>query len=245
MGYKGSGKTRVVEALVRELRARGYRVGTLKHTAEEVPLDTPGKDTWRHREAGSVASAILHQKSAAFFIDEYMSVYDAVARLGSIDLVVVEGFKSLGTTARILVPRDEAELEELSNGLEIAAVDLTGGKIRVQGGVPVISIEEPIRLAEIVEKRAFPILSGLNCGGCGYDDCTSLARAILAVEAEAQDCVAFAPGFSLRVDGVEVPLGRFVQDVTRNVLLGLVGSFKGVVDPKRVELEFEVGEEDG
>lgn len=231
----------MVEALVNELTGRGYGVGTLKHTAEEVHLDTPGKDTWRHRQAGSVASAILHEKGAAFFIDKHITVYEAVARLGSLDLVVVEGFKSLGNMARILVPRDEVELEELSNGLEIAVADLTGGRIRVRGDVPVIPLEESVTLADVVEERAFPLLQGLDCRGCGYDDCMSLARAILAGEAEAEGCVAFARGFSLRVDGVEVPLGRFVQDVTRNVLLGLVRSFKGVVDPRRVELEFEVG----
>lgn len=245
VGYKGSGKTRVVEALVRELTGRGYRVGTLKHTAEEVHLDTPGKDTWRHREAGSRASAILHEKSAAVFIDRYLSVNEATDLLGNVDFIVIEGFKSLDIMARIVVPKDSGEIEGLSNGLEIAVVDLIDGGIKSGSGVPVIPIDRPKELGVLVEGRAFPILAGLDCGGCGYEDCRGLAEAVLDGEAEAERCVLFAQGFSLRVDGRIIPLGPFARDVTVNTVLGLVGSFKGVDGPRRVELSFEVGEGDG
>lgn len=245
VGYKDSGKTRLVEALVRELTGRGYRVGTLKHTAEEVPLDTPGKDTWRHREAGSVASAILHGRSAAFFIDGYTSVNEAVERLGAVDFVIVEGFKTLGTVARIPVPRNADEASELTNGLEIAVADLTNRGIHAQSEAIVIPLDKVGMMADLVEEKAFPMLPGLDCHGCGYEDCRSLARAVLAGEVGAEACAAFDPGFSLRVDGVNVPLGPFVKDVTRNTVLGLVRSFKGVGDPRSVELSFEVVEGHG
>ncbi len=244
VGYKDSGKTRVVEALVRELSDRGYRVGTLKHTAEDVLLDTPGKDTWRHREAGSQATAILHGKGSAFFIDRYFTVNEAASRLGSLDFVVLEGFKSLETMAKIVVPREAGEVEGLSNGLEVAIVDLVGGGLQSQGGVPVVPLEGG-RLADIVEARGFPMLSGLGCHGCGYEDCLGHGRAILAGEASFESCVGYASSFTLRVNGEAVALGPFVQGVTRNVVLGLVRSFKGVEAASRVELEFEVGGGDG
>lgn len=108
-----------------------------------------------------------------------------------------------------------------------------------------VPLDRPKDLGDLAIERAFPILAGLDCGGCGYDDCKGLARAILSGDAGAERCVSYAPGFSLRVDDTVVPLGPFVQDVTRNTVLGLVRSFKGVEDPRKVELSFEVGERDG
>jgi molybdopterin-guanine dinucleotide biosynthesis protein B len=242
IGYKNSGKTRVVESLVRELTGREFSVGTVKHTADDVRLDTPGKDTWRHREAGSRATAIIHDRSAAVFYDRYLTVREAVERLGGLDYVVIEGLKTLEITPKIVVPRSASDMESLSDGLEVAIARMPG--VEIDGcDVPVISIGSPSPLADVVETRALPLLPGLDCGGCGHDDCGGMARAILAGEAEASDCVAMRPGFSLRVDGDEVALGPFVQTAFRNVVLGFVRSLKGVGEPSRVEFSFEVAED--
>ena len=242
VGFKDSGKTRVVEALVRELVGRGFRVGTLKHTAESVLLDTPGKDTWRHRKAGSGATGILHGRGSAFFVDRALTVREAVAVLGELDFVVTEGFKSVESVAKLVVPRVEGEVGELSDGLEIGVVDVDGRGVRGGGGVPVIPLGDAGGLADVVEERVFPVLPGLDCRGCGFDSCLEFGRALLAGEAELGACVGFGSGFSLRVDGEEVVLGPFVQEVTRSVVLGLLSSFKGVGRLGRVELSFEVGD---
>jgi molybdopterin-guanine dinucleotide biosynthesis protein B len=245
VGFKASGKTRVVEAIVRELRDRGYVVGTLKHTTEDVLLDTPGKDTWRHREAGAGATAILHESSAAFFFDRYLTVYEAASKLGGLDFVVLEGFKSLGTVAKIILPREAGEVERLSDGLEIACVDLVDGGFGSGVRVPVFSIDDIGGVVDIVEDRVFHLLPSLNCHGCGYSDCREMATAILAGDSDVDKCVVMgATGISLRVDGEEVLLGPFVQELIRNVITGLVKTFKGVEDPRRIELVMDSGDED-
>ncbi len=53
VGYKNNGKTTLVVRLVRHLTERGYRVSTIKHAHHTVDIDQPGKDSWRHREAGA------------------------------------------------------------------------------------------------------------------------------------------------------------------------------------------------
>lgn len=176
------------------------------------------------------------------FLDRAMSVREAVAMLGELDFVVTEGFKSLGSMAKLIVPRVEAEVGELSDGLEIGIVDVDGRGVRGGGGVPVIPLGDAGGLANVVEERAFPVLPSLDCKGCGVDTCLEFGRALLAGEAELGACVGFGSGFSLRVDGEEVALGPFVQGVTRGVVLGLLSSFKGVGRPGRVELSFEVKE---
>ncbi len=244
VGFKDSGKTRVVEALVAELTRRGRRVGTLKHTAEDMGFDTPGKDTARHREAGAKAAAILHQNAAAMFIDGHVKVGDAVKALGTLDVLVVEGFKTLDTHARILVPREDEDIPELRNGLEIAAVKVPDSRFTGDTDLPVVDLADAETLADIVEEKAYPMLPGVNCHGCGYEDCRSLGQAILGGEADARQCVRNSVEFTLRVDDEPVPLGGFVQRAFKGMLLGFLRSLKGVGSPQRVEVAFEVDDDE-
>jgi molybdopterin-guanine dinucleotide biosynthesis protein B len=244
VGFKDSGKTRVVEALVAELTRRGHTVGTLKHTAENIEFDTPGKDTARHREAGARAAAILHQDAAAMFIDDHVKVGDAAKALGDLDILVIEGFKTLDTHARILVPREDDDIPKLSNGLEIAAVKIHGSILMGDTDLPVVNLADAMTLAEIVEEKAYPMLPGVNCHGCGYQDCRSLGQAILGGEAEARQCVRNSIEFTLRVNDEPVPLGGFVQRAFKGMLLGFLRSLKGGDSPHRVEIAFEVEEDE-
>jgi len=127
IGPKNSGKTCLVEALVAELSARGYRVGTIKHDAHQFGVDQPGKDTWRHRRAGSVATLICSATQLALMRDvsEAPAVPELVARyLDDCDLVLVEGYKAdsgpaiclggIGTTGPVLaaLPHGHSLTEE-------------------------------------------------------------------------------------------------------------------------------------
>ncbi len=95
VGHSGSGKTTLIEKLLRELSGRGLRVATIKHAHHKVVLDTPGKDSWRYKQAGAVMSMLVTSS-------ELQLVADAVDRrepeqlaqrfLGEADLVLAEGF---------------------------------------------------------------------------------------------------------------------------------------------------------
>ena len=67
IGRKNSGKTSLVVRLVEYYRTAGYRVGTIKHTHHHHELDTPGKDSFRHRQAGASAVGILAPTMNAVF----------------------------------------------------------------------------------------------------------------------------------------------------------------------------------
>ena len=96
-GWSGSGKTTLLAALIPELAARGLSVSTIKHAHHDFDIDRPGKDSWRHRQAGArevmVASArrwaLMHELRG----DAEPSLDDLVRRLGPVDVVIVEGFK--------------------------------------------------------------------------------------------------------------------------------------------------------
>jgi molybdopterin-guanine dinucleotide biosynthesis protein MobB len=97
IGRKNHGKTQLVVELVQTLSARQLRVGTIKHTHHHHELDTPGKDSHRHRLAGATAVGILSQSMSAVFwpaehlpdnTDRYAALAPAFA---TCDWVVVEG----------------------------------------------------------------------------------------------------------------------------------------------------------
>lgn len=97
VGWSGSGKTTLLVALLPLLRAEGLRVSTIKHTHHGFDMDRPGKDTYRHREAGArevlVASgtrwALLHEIQG-----EEPTLPYLLTKLEPVDLVLVEGFKA-------------------------------------------------------------------------------------------------------------------------------------------------------
>ena len=97
VGWSGAGKTTLIVALLPLLRARGLSVSTIKHAHHGFEIDRPGKDSYRHREAGAqevlVASArrwvLLHENPGA-----EPDLATLLGRLVPVDLVLVEGFKS-------------------------------------------------------------------------------------------------------------------------------------------------------
>ena len=94
VGRKNHGKTTLIVDLVRELTGRGLKVGTIKHSLNEYELDVPGKDSYRHRLAGSSVSAIITAGLAAAYIPagEGKDPYLQLSPLFSdCDLVLVEG----------------------------------------------------------------------------------------------------------------------------------------------------------
>ncbi len=98
-----------MEKLIKELRRRGYRVATVKHSHHNFEIDQPGKDSWRHRQAGSEATAvstpgrITLMKSTA----EEPTIDDIVRLFGEdYDIILTEGFKR-GDAPKIEVHRRE------------------------------------------------------------------------------------------------------------------------------------------
>ena len=98
-GFSGSGKTTLVEKLIPALRLRGLRVSVVKHAHHDFDIDHPGKDTWRHREAGAFEVVAASDRRLALMREfeqpAQLSVHHLLAELWpGVDWVLVEGFKS-------------------------------------------------------------------------------------------------------------------------------------------------------
>ncbi len=97
VGRKNSGKTTLIVELVEYLVAAGLRVGTIKHTHHNHELDTPGKDSHRHRRAGAAVVGILSPQLNAVFYQP-VHAHDSVERYEQLepmfvdcDIILVEG----------------------------------------------------------------------------------------------------------------------------------------------------------
>ena len=106
VGHSGSGKTTLIEKLLSELTARGLRVATIKHAHHKVVLDTPGKDSWRYKQAGAVMSMLITTKELQLIADAVeQREPEQLARrfLAEADLVLAEGFsRAAGVKIEVL-----------------------------------------------------------------------------------------------------------------------------------------------
>ena len=96
VGKSDSGKTTLIEKVVPELVKLGLRIGTVKHDAHSFEIDHPGKDSWRHGQAGAYAYAIASPERLAFItkLDGEMPLVDIARRFfAGFDLVLAEGYK--------------------------------------------------------------------------------------------------------------------------------------------------------
>jgi len=105
VGKSRSGKTILLEKVVRELKSRGYRVATVKHTHPDFDIDQPGKDTWRLAQAESDIVAISSPSKMAVIehLDEEITLSQIAGLfLGKADIVLAEGYKN-ANLAKVLV----------------------------------------------------------------------------------------------------------------------------------------------
>lgn len=123
VGKSNVGKTTLVEKLVMELKRRGYRVATIKHDVHGFEVDTPGKDSWRHAQAGSDCVVISSPSKVAMIwrVEEEMEIDRILSVLPDVDIVLTEGYKR-GNKPKIEVSRRDAGQELLCGADELIAV---------------------------------------------------------------------------------------------------------------------------
>jgi len=96
-GWSGAGKTHLLSRLIPALAARGYRVSTLKHAHHHFDVDTPGKDSWLHRQAGASEVLVASSKRWALMHelrdDDEPSLAALLRRMQPVDFILIEGYK--------------------------------------------------------------------------------------------------------------------------------------------------------
>lgn len=153
IGKPDSGKTTLLEKLIPELRQRGYRIGTIKHHVHTFEMDKPGKDTWRHKQAGASTVALSSPTGLGIIrdVDGDLTIEELVGRYyGDIDLVLIEGYKRLGLP-KIEVFRKALHAEPLPDRDEtwVAMVSDTS----CPADLPCFGLDDVLGLADFLEER--------------------------------------------------------------------------------------------
>ncbi|EAX47192.1 molybdopterin-guanine dinucleotide biosynthesis protein B [Thermosinus carboxydivorans Nor1] len=98
VGKSNCGKTTYLEKLIREMKRRGYKVGTIKHDVHGFDMDRPGKDTWRHAQAGADVVCISSPAKMAMIkkVEQELTLDEVVSFVDGVDIIFTEGYKREG-----------------------------------------------------------------------------------------------------------------------------------------------------
>lgn len=154
VGKSDSGKTTLLEKVVRELTSRGFRIGTIKHDAHRFEIDHEGKDSWRHKQSGAVLTIISSPDKLALVADtdrdhSLAELRDRFVR--DVDLIISEGYKR-ESHPKIEVFRSELHRELLCM-VDENLIAIAGDPPNPPENVPVFELNEPVPLCDFIEKR--------------------------------------------------------------------------------------------
>jgi len=158
-GWSGAGKTTLLTRLIPEFNRRGVRVSTIKHAHHAFDLDTPGKDSWAHRQAGASEVLISSAKRWALLHElrdePEAALPELLARLSPVDLVIVEGFKR--------DPHAKLEIYRAANGKpplhpdDPSIVAIASDTAFPDAGRPVIGLDDVPAIADCLFAQAQPL----------------------------------------------------------------------------------------
>jgi len=152
-GFSGSGKTTLLEKVIPLLTAHGLRISVIKHAHHKFDIDKPGKDSYRHREAGAVEVMVVSGYRWALMHeivnDKEPSLDELCSRLSPCDLILIEGYKFAGipklevyraeTGHPHLYPKDEHIVALVTDSQESTSL-------------PQLDINQPQMVAEYILK---------------------------------------------------------------------------------------------
>jgi len=199
VGYKNSGKTTVIESIVQELAKRGYRVATAKHIPQKgFSIDTEGKDTWRHSDAGAnpvvsvsdVETAVLIKNGEPQFSLDQLFMFTP-----EIDVIVLEGFSRMvlddENVGKILCVRNREEYDDFRR--------------KTRAKIIAFCSTRPMGRTILRIKK---------------DSQTLLGRILRYIRKQRKILII--------INDLEVPIQPFVSEIIRKSVLGMISSLKGV-----------------
>lgn len=146
-----TGKTTVLCNIIEELKARGYRVATIKHDVHGFDIDHPGKDTWKHGQAGSDIVMISSPKKFAMIekVQVEYTLDEVIQKIDNVDIIITEGYKR-ENKPKLEVYRKEAADELLCEDEELFGIVTN---VKFNKSVPQFDFGQVEELVDLIEER--------------------------------------------------------------------------------------------
>ena len=158
-GWSGAGKTTLLTRVIPHSGGQGLRVSVIKHAHHKFDVDMPGKDSWRHREAGAeevlVSSghrwALMHELRGA----REPRLPELLKKMSRVDLVVIEGYKT--------EPHRKIEVHRAANGKPFLFPDrsptssASPADVAVETRLPTAHLDDIPAVAAMMRRYAIPI----------------------------------------------------------------------------------------
>lgn len=157
-GFSGSGKTTLLTRLIPVFREQGLRVSVIKHAHHKFDVDVPGKDSWRHREAGA-EEVLVSSANRWALIHELRGrseprLAELLKKMSRVDLLVIEGYKS--------EPHRKIEVHRAATGKPFLFPDDPGivgiaSDVAVETPLPVVRLDDIVSIAALMRRSAISI----------------------------------------------------------------------------------------
>jgi molybdopterin-guanine dinucleotide biosynthesis adapter protein len=206
VGYSNSGKTVLLEKLLPLFKARGYSVGVIKHTSHGFSLDRPGKDSQRFSRAGAEGLVLVGEGTIGY-----------MGKVDETDPLILDRLEQLFFQDKDFVltegfkKSDKPKIVVLTPGKEKELLSEIGGTV-----------------AAVVGEN--PVLDGV--AHFKADDPEGL---VLFLEERFLKGLK-KPPIRVILDGKNIPLNQFAQEIVRCGLLGVLSPLKGFQDPQHIEV---------
>lgn len=236
-GLTGSGKTTTIEKLIGELKNRGFSVGTVKEIHnDQFKLDIEGKNTYRHRKAGSEIVTARASQETDIMYRGHKNIYEVLSHYDT-DYVILEG-------ARDIVAPEIACCSEngtpIISPLTFALSGRIANNINEYQGLPVISaVNDLANLTDLILERVPDLIIPVEkecCQLCGYD-CYNFLAEYLRGNEKLDKCVLKNKTVTLTVNGSEITMVPFVQKILKNAVIGVVKELNGFVDSAEITVK--------
>ena len=259
IGHKNSGKTLLIEKLIKALVEKGYNVASAKHIGRKGhTFDMPRKDTSKHLEAGANPVIAISENETVIIRKNHIdrpleTIFESIPE--NVNVILLEGFSgqvlSNENIPKIVCVKNEEELREYKEKGKNIILFSSLNKIKHEETLHIIEdfhqiLEKTIAYIENQEQliNIYKDLPGLNCGKCQFKTCLNLSKAIMNNKASKNECVVLTRKRKLKilVNNKEIPTTPFVEKIIKTTVLSMLSTLKGIniENKQKTELKIEV-----